>query len=446
MRNFEYLVISSSAAALVAGLVTANRGGPDVLGDVSLVLLSYVVVFFVLWSADKILHWSKGQKENLFMDRGKESQNQVFAPAEWDELFEWFDDFRSRWQLTTRQFLEAFHCDDGYVEEFADLLYPSTRETVRRLNIVDVFTLLKKCKEDTEVDPKLQWFGNRTAGDVEKVLDRFYTHKAEFLLHGCVALGCKTFDEGRGQEVIVELDKEDRNVHVLEEKIRAELLRDVQASEFKFQFFVGGAFCNPSCVQHPGKWGTAFCFRPGWAITARHVFVMDNVPVAPLQCDWMIERDRVTKRHHSDSAVHQNVGVFEPHFSDVDMDLAFLRLIDVPSNVVPGKDTIFDRNLDWQRPLQNLYEGLRVYKHGVATGLTLGEVLPGDFGRFLMVKSLMKGPFAFYGDSGAVVFSAEGKVVGLVIASGEQERGGMVVKVAKYSAFRQMLRALPAPE
>lgn len=152
-----------------------------------------------------------------------------------DELFEWFDDFRARWKLTTRQFLEAFHCDD--VEEFADLLYPSTRET---FIIKEVFTCLKKCKEIAEADPKLQWFSNRTASDTEKALDRFYTHKEEFSSHGCVLLGCKTYEGGL--KVIVELDKEGRDVHVLEEKIRSELLHDAQASEIKFQFYVSELF------------------------------------------------------------------------------------------------------------------------------------------------------------------------------------------------------------
>lgn len=152
-----------------------------------------------------------------------------------DELFEWLDDFRSRWKLTTRQFLETFQCDD--VEEFADLLYPSTRETVRRLNIIDVFACLKKCKEISEADPKVQWFSNRDASDIEKTLDRFHTNKEEFLRHGCVLLGCETYDEGTGLKVIVELDKESPDVHVLEEKIRSELLHDAQASEIKFEFF-----------------------------------------------------------------------------------------------------------------------------------------------------------------------------------------------------------------
>lgn len=154
--------------------------------------------------------------------------------------FQWLDDFRARWKLTTRQLLETFHCDN--VEEFADLLYPSTRETVRRLNIEEVFSCLKKCKEIAEADPKRQWFSNRAASDTEKTLDRFHTNKEEFLRHGCVVLGCETYGEGRGLTIIVELDKDHRDEHALEEKIRSELLHDAQASEIKFQFYAGELF------------------------------------------------------------------------------------------------------------------------------------------------------------------------------------------------------------
>jgi hypothetical protein len=192
-------------------------------------------------------------------------------------------------------------------------------------------------------------------------------------------------------------------------------------------------FCNPSCITTNGQnFGTAFYFFNGYAITAYHV-----LDAAKSNMHWLTEWsiDNLTKKFRP--VTNNRHGIFSFAFGDDKEDYAILEeYAEVEPYIREREISSLNLCLEWHCRVES---GMRVLKNGVSTGLTSGVVRYIDENSFYVTSDFF-GPFASFGDSGAVVFDESGRAFGIILAGRiDFDPTKNWVRVLKYEQFQHII-------
>jgi hypothetical protein len=363
-----------------------------------------------------------------------ESQKQM-DESEWFQLFDEAFEFRKELGLTLVQFLHLFECPNDLFGMFHTYLLPEKRHLVPSAK--DKFGLqlklfLRKFSREKEAKKNVNPI---PASGIDIARDEYLHCSLELHKIGCVEVD---FDQDMHGFICVKVTVEpnaDKDI------VRKQMeLRLSRAKEFKFEFREAVYFCNPSCVMRDDdgsvRRATGHCFKPCWAVTAYHFVRPHNNRTLHLK--WCTQVHEPTNRFLTNAPFTD--ARFEPRDNSLpDLDVAFVH---VDARMINAR--FVDEALDWSSPPPNNLDGLTVFKYGVASGRTFGVIHRVEPKHFV-VRSLLSGPFAFFGDSGAVVYSSETrKVLGIVIGDAGDLLMGHLVTVRRYESFFREANELDA--
>jgi hypothetical protein len=216
--------------------------------------------------------------------------------------------------------------------------------------------------------------------------------------------------------------------------LKSLLSRDPELPEPKIEVERCITAANPCGIWSGTKFGTAFCYKDNWAITAYHVVKhaqTNNVMVGAKTIDKGTGKYHFSGKCSSYASVRRFNSVLDVAFMFIDHPLAGQKVnVDDRLNIA----------LKWDRELApRIQNELRVFKNGTVTGRTYGRVVNDTDPRKFQVETRTHGPFAFLGDSGSVVMSEEGYVLGIVLGIlGEGRSTGARAVVLRLEAFFDM--------
>lgn len=381
-----------------------------------------------------------------FFFRKEKIRREVSAPImecvplnEWHDVHTWATNVRAQYGLTTKRFVSEYLLFTDPIENYMASQYllpsysmyesiPLNDETSFGYNLFVRLTRLKKnfvaapsIASIFEIVEDKIWMNNHILIERFKILRARVDHK-----HG-VVIEVNPYFTSRDQ-VFEFLHKELKipENFVITLEIVEELTKH-----------------NPGIVVFPEtrSFGTGFCINDTLAITAKHVL---KTPNDFTQVYWGLDFDRVCGKYLLKDVFENNcmkVGTWNRRLfhPDEHVDVTFLN-IEQMFLATPSRDSRLNRKPSFSKMNVLPVQGTKVYKNGVATGITYGTIVHFEDISSFVVETSVSCPFAIYGDSGALVCDENDVVLGIISGASwsmdvRPETRGKFVRVQSIVSF-----------